>query len=109
MTNTESRTASTFEWQPIETVPNNVFDVLARYWDAGLDKFLVRRFIDCVKVDEEIFAASGDTQVKLTAMGFRPTHWMHIPELPTGAVGDREGDATGQRQPEPFSVASKGA
>ena len=74
-------------WQPIATVPNNVFDVLAKYWDAELDRFMYRRFIDCVKTEGTIWAASGDKQVKLTAMGFSPTHWMDIPELPPELKG----------------------
>lgn len=69
-------------WQLIETAPNNVFDVLAKYWDAGLDKFLYRRFIDCVKVDSEIYSGTVNGQIKLTECGFKPTHWMDIPELP---------------------------
>lgn len=73
------------EWQPIETAPNNVFDVLAKYWDAGLDKFLYRRFIDCVKVDGEIFVGQNNGQQRLVECGFKPTHWMDIPELPNDA------------------------
>ena len=69
-------------WQPIETAPNNVFDVVAKCWDAALDRFFYRRFVDCVKVDGEIVAAVGDQQVRLTDHGYKPTHWMDIPELP---------------------------
>lgn len=72
-------------WQPIETVPNNVFDVLAKYYDAALDKFLYRRFTDCVIVNEYIFSALLPDGVSLTKAGFRPTHWRDIPELPDEA------------------------
>ncbi len=70
-------------WQPIETAPNDVFDVIAKYWDAGLDKFLLRRITDCVKVDDEICASdwSGNGK-RLAEMGYRATHWMPIPEPP---------------------------
>lgn len=70
------------EWQPIESAPNNVFDVLARYWDAALDKFLYRRFIDCVKVNDQIYIGQGDKQERLVDHNFQPLYWMHIPELP---------------------------
>lgn len=69
-------------WQPIETVPNNVFDVLAKYYDASLDKFLYRRFPDCVIVVSEIFTPLLPDGVSLTKAGYRPTHWRHIPDLP---------------------------
>ena len=77
------------DWQQIETVPNNVFDVMAKYWDAGLDKFLYRRFVDCVKVNDEIYAATANGQVKLVECGFKPTHWRHIPDLPDEIVAAR--------------------
>ena len=69
-------------WQPIETVPNNVFDVLAKYYDAGLNKFMYRRFTDCVIVVSEIFCPLLPDGVSLTKAGFRPTHWRNIPEIP---------------------------
>lgn len=79
------------DWQPIETAPNNVFDVLAKYWDASLDTFLVRRFIDCVQVEGQIYAATVNGQFKLVDAGYRPTHWAHIPELPpTSPTGSTE-------------------
>lgn len=65
-------------WQPIETVPNNVFDVIAKYWDAALDRFLVRRVCDCVLVNGEVFAG----EQRLTDLGLRPTHWRHLPDPP---------------------------
>lgn len=70
------------EWQPIETVPNNVFDVLARYWDAGLDKFLYRRFTDCVLVDDQVCANTSNGVGRLVDGGFKPERWMEIPSLP---------------------------
>ncbi len=73
------------DWQLIESIapPNNVFDVLAKYWDAGLDKFLLRRITDCVQVDGEICTGSWDDKpVRLVDRGYRATHWMPIPEPP---------------------------
>jgi len=68
------------EWQPIETAPNNVFDVLAKYWDAPLDRFLFRRICDCVLVNGEVY--NGPDGKRLIDCGYKPTHWMNIPELP---------------------------
>jgi len=65
-------------WQTIDTVPNNVFDVLAKYYDASLDKFLYRRFPDCVIVNNLILS-NGNC---LTEAGYRPMYWRDIPELP---------------------------
>ena len=71
-------------WQPIETVPNDVFDVIAKYWDANLDMFLIRRLCNCVKVNDEIYIGTVDSkqQAKLTDLGYRATHWMPIPDPP---------------------------
>lgn len=65
-------------WQPIETAPNNVFDVIAKYWDAEMDRFLIRRVCDCVLVNNEV-CVDGK---RLTQLGFRATHWMDIPTPP---------------------------
>ena len=67
-------------WQPIETAPNNVLDVLVKTWDAGLDKFFYRRICDCVLQGGEVYA--GPEGKKLTDCGLKPTHWMHIPDMP---------------------------
>lgn len=69
-------------WNPIETVPNNVFDVLAKYYDAGLDRFFYRRFTDCVMINDQIFCPLLPDGVSLTKAGFKPTHWRDIPSLP---------------------------
>lgn len=73
-------------WQPIETVPNNVFDLLAKYYDAGLDRFLYRRFPDCVEVAGQFFSPLLPDGCSLSKAGFRATHWMDIPTLPEGIV-----------------------
>lgn len=78
-------------WQPIETVPNNVFDVLAKCYDAGLDRFLYRRFTDCVIVADEIYCPLLPEGVSLTKAGFRPTHWRHIPEMPEEVAASLRG------------------
>lgn len=69
-------------WNPIETVPNNVFDVLAKYYDAAFDRFLYRRFTDCVIVNDSIFSAVLPDGLSLAKAGFRATHWRDIPVLP---------------------------
>lgn len=70
------------EWRPMATAPNNVIDVLAKYYDAGLDKFLYRRFPDCVSVNEQFFTLLLPDGVSLTQAGFKPIFWMHVPDLP---------------------------
>jgi hypothetical protein len=81
------------DWQPIETVPNNVFDVLAKHYDASTDQFWEARFAGCVQVDGRILWASpffGDERsVDLVAAGYRPTYWMHIPEPPAQPVEEK--------------------
>lgn len=68
-----------------EPPPNNVFDVIAKYWDAGLDKFLMRRITDCVQVDGQICTGDGSGNGKrLVDIGYLATHWMPIPEPPEG-------------------------
>lgn len=71
-------------WQPMSTVPNNVFDVLAKKWDAALDSFTYHRFSGCVLVDDAVIWCSpfpGDgLSVKLTDAGYRPEYWMDIPD-----------------------------
>ena len=79
---TDAPTPNLNGWHPIETVPNNVFDVLARYWDASLDMFLYRRFADCVLVNDQICTGELPNVSVLTAHGFRPEYWMPIPTLP---------------------------
>lgn len=72
-------------WNAIETAPNNVVDLLAKYYDAGLDRFLYRRFPDCVSVNDSWFTPLLPDGVSLQKAGYRPTHWMHLPELPDEA------------------------
>lgn len=66
----------------VNPVPNDVFDALAKYYDAGLDRFLYRRFTDCVIVNDQIFTAILPEGVSLAKAGYRVTHWCEIPKLP---------------------------
>lgn len=68
----------------IDNVPNNVFDVMAKKWDAALDTFTSHRFAGCVQVDGQILWSSPFhvDPVKLTDMGYRPTHWAPLPSPP---------------------------
>lgn len=70
------------EWQPIETAPNNLFDVVAKYWDAALDVFAYRRVCDCALVNGCVVTQGKNGPVRLDEVGLKATHWMHIPELP---------------------------
>jgi len=85
-------------WYPItEDSPpeNTVFDVAVKRYDARLDQFLWRRFSDCVLVQGEIVAGVevyGSTEprpVKLLDLGYRPTHWRHIPDGPVDVAEPR--------------------
>jgi hypothetical protein len=77
-------------WQDIATepVPNNVFDVLAKYYDAGLDQFLIARLTGCVQVDGRILwpepfpTLPQPGRVDIVAAGYRPVMWAHIPDMP---------------------------
>lgn len=75
----------THGWHKIEEVapPNDVFDVIAQYYDAKLDRILFRRFIDCVQVEGEIFiSGDGNRSVSLVDNGFRPIWWHSLPDVP---------------------------
>ncbi len=67
-------------------IPNDCFDVIAKYYDAGLDQFMIVRLPGCVRVDERIIWGSpfpGDeSRIDLLKHGYRPTHWRLIPEPP---------------------------
>ena len=73
-------------WQPIETVEGAFFDVIAKYWDAGLDRFLIQRFTSVFKQTDRFIWPNpfpGEPKgVDLLACGFKPTHWMPVPEPP---------------------------
>ncbi len=75
------------KWKPMQSVPNNGFDVLVIYWDAGLDQFLCTRFAGCVKVDDRILWATPSPNsrgaVDLVEAGYRPVRWAHIPKMPS--------------------------
>lgn len=80
-------------WHAIdaEPIPNTVFDVVAKYYEATLDRFLMRRFTNCVQVDgvvlwgnpfDTLSTPGGSKPIRLTDHGFRPIYWMHVPEGP---------------------------
>lgn len=71
------------EWHTMETKPEGVFDVLARYYDAGLNRFLLQRFTGCIEDSFEIVWASpfvGDAgRVNLHQNGYRVVAWRPAP------------------------------
>jgi hypothetical protein len=80
-------------WQLIDDtqIDNTIFDVIAKYYDPTLDLFLNRRFTNCIQVNGVVFWSNPFDKlrdpkefppIKLTDHGFRPTHWMLIPEGP---------------------------
>lgn len=72
-------------WQPIETAPNDVFDVLAKSYDPVLDDFILIRFTGCIKVNDRIIWASPlqiSLKYDLMECGVRPVYWMPLPAPP---------------------------
>jgi len=67
-------------WQPIETCPKDgtEFDVWAKRWIASDDKFIYRRFADSTWLTRQ---QAGKPGVVIDD-GWRPTHWMPIPDGP---------------------------
>lgn len=80
-------------WRPMNelTMDSEVlFDVLAKYYCAHSDKFMVRRFCDCFRQDGKTvwpnpFEITGQIKVALVILedhGFRPIMWMPLPNNP---------------------------
>lgn len=74
-----------------EPCPNDVFDVIAKYYDPGMDRFLMQRFTACIQVDgiviwcnpfHKFYDPEDARQIKLIEHGFRPTHWAPFPDGP---------------------------
>lgn len=74
-----------------EPCPNDVFDVIAKYYDPVFDRFLIQRFAGCIQVDGVVmwcnpfrkFGDFADLQpIKLVEHGYRPTHWQPFPSPP---------------------------
>lgn len=72
------------EWHLIEKepLPNDVFDVLAKYYDASSNKFLVERITNCVQVDGYVRSMINGEARFLLDCGFRPIYWMELPTPP---------------------------
>ena len=78
------------QWHDInvDPAPNDVFDVLAKWWDATIDCFLIKRFANCIQVNGVVMWSNplhtfpNSEPVKLTDCGFRATHWMLTPKAP---------------------------
>ena len=66
-------------------IPNTIFDVLAKCFDAGLDRMVLRRITDCFQVCDRVHTATLDGQpLELTKLGLVPVFWMEAPEPPHG-------------------------
>jgi hypothetical protein len=71
------------QWTPIETAPKDgtKIDIAAKLWMSRTDTFAVSRFPSC-------HWWKGDSMCNRSAAwqgvddGWRPTHWMPVPELP---------------------------
>lgn len=72
-------------WHRLDALPpEGVFDVLARYYDAGLNRFLIQRFTGCIAQDMRImwaapFVGTEKATVDLWANGYRPLCWKPAP------------------------------
>ncbi len=70
-------------WKPIGEITESLFDVIAKYYDAHFDKFLVKRFCDCFAQDGKICWVNPlGGYVVLEERGFRPLMWMPLPNNP---------------------------
>ncbi len=71
------------DWRTLETRPEGVFDVLARYYDPGLNRFLLQRFTNCIEQDFSIRWSTpfvNDlTSVDLASYGYRVVAWKPSP------------------------------
>lgn len=71
------------DWRTMETKPEGVFDVLARRYDAGLNRFTLHRFTSCILQDMTILLCSPWPQINecanLEANGFRVVAWRPAP------------------------------
>jgi len=84
--------SDTTDWRSIDTLGGEaVFDVLAKYWEPEMDKFLYQRFCGCVQNDGVILwshpfwklhEAPKSDYVNLIEHGFKPVYWMPFPEMP---------------------------
>jgi hypothetical protein len=76
--------------EDFEHIPNDCFDVIAKYYDAGLDQMMMARFAGCVRTDSVIYWGApfpnNIEYVDLLKHGYRPTHWRLIPEPPVAAL-----------------------
>lgn len=78
------------EWHDFGAeAPPAFFDVLARYYDAGLNRFLIQRFCNCFVQDFQFIWPSPfgpRDSINLYEAGYRPIRWAGAPELPPELV-----------------------
>ena len=74
------------DWRSFDRLPDTICDVLAHYYDAGLNRFLVQRFCGCIVHDFTVYWVSpfpdDDIRIDLQARGYRLFRWRPVPELP---------------------------
>lgn len=70
------------DWNDMTTRPEGVFDVLARHYEPGLNRFVIHRFANCVRQDMTIFFTPWPNDAQsfdLAANGFRVLAWRPAP------------------------------
>lgn len=81
-------------WKPMDELSADgrdaLFDVIAKYYNASFDKFMVQRFCNCFRQHDKIcwpnpfdlFGRERVACVILEDCGFRPIMWMPLPNNP---------------------------
>jgi len=74
-------------WHTFAEAPPALFDVVCRYYDAGLNKFLIQRFTNCFMQDGVLVWPSpfvgSESAIDLQKAGYRAVLWMDAPEVPS--------------------------
>lgn len=84
-------------WKPMNELVTGdsrhvLFDVIAKYYDASFDKFLVQRFCNCFQQGGKTFWPNPFQvldKIKVSSViledhGFKPIMWMPLPNNPRG-------------------------
>ena len=69
------------------SIPNDCFDIIAKYYDAGLDQMMMVRLPGCVRVDDRVlwappFPGRVEPRIDVIEFNYRPTHWAPLPKPP---------------------------
>lgn len=88
-----------------EAVPNDCFDVIAKYYDAGLDQFMIVRLPGCVINDGRILWGEPfpgkPAYVDIMDLNYRPTHWRPLPLPPVVALSQANSTTINSQEQKP--------